>query len=188
MHPITRRELLRLLAGGAIAYGASRWLGCSSGESIQEATAPPTHPTTAAQPTQPAVAASAHSPTDAKETPPQPTVGLPDLAVVHGSDAAEITRRAVAALGGMERFVRPGQTVLVKPNICHAPAGVEYGTTTHPAVVAALVAMALAAGARRVQVMDGPFASQPDEAYARSGIKDAVMAAGGEMVIMSAVA
>jgi uncharacterized protein (DUF362 family) len=110
------------------------------------------------------------------------------MAVLHGSDPAEITRRAVAAVGGMERFVRPGQTVIVKPNICHAPAGIGYGSTTHPAVVGALVALALAAGARKVQVMDGPFASGPDEAYERSGIKEAVAAAGGEMVIMSSFA
>lgn len=108
--------------------------------------------------------------------------------MLHGSDPAEITRRAVVAVGGMERFVQRGQTVIVKPNICHAPVGVGYGTTTHPAVVGTLVAMALAAGARKVQVMDGPFASQPDEAYARSGISAAVAAAGGEMVIMSSLA
>jgi uncharacterized protein (DUF362 family) len=85
----------------------------------------------------------------------------------------------------MARFVQPGQTVIVKPNICHVPAGVEYGTTTHPAVVGAVVGLALAAGARWVQVMDAPFAGNPKEAYVRSGIADAVAAAGGEMVAMS---
>ena len=107
--------------------------------------------------------------------------------MVRGTDPAELTRRAVAALGGIERFVKPGQTVIVKPNICHAPRGVEYGTTTHPDVVGALVALAVAAGARTVQVMDAPFASSPKEAYDRSGIADAVQAAGGEMVLMSSL-
>lgn len=203
MHPITRRELLRLLAGGAIAYGATRWLGCngpvapegpttlpsSAAPALPTSTATRSLPTTAATTTRSAAATSAPSPTaTAPQAQPPPTVQLPDIAVLRGNDPAEITRRAVAALGGMERFVRPGQTVIVKPNICHAPAGVEYGTTTHPAVVGALVAMALAAGARKVQVMDGPFASRPDEAYARSGIRDEVVAAGGEMVVMSAFA
>jgi uncharacterized protein (DUF362 family) len=85
----------------------------------------------------------------------------------------------------MARFVRPDQSVIVKPNICHVPAGVDYGTTTHPAVVGAVVSLALAAGARRVQVMDAPFAGNPKEAYTRSGIAEAVAAAGGEMVAMS---
>ena len=108
--------------------------------------------------------------------------------MARGSDPAEITRRAVAALGGMERFVRPGQTVIIKPNICAAVGGPEYGATTHPAVIGALVALAWAAGARTVQVMDAPFAGRPAEAYATSGIAAAVEAAGGEMAVMSPLA
>ena len=63
----------------------------------------------------------------------------------------------------MERFVRPGQTVIVKPNICHVRAGVEYGTTTHSVWWLARWSPWLWArsGARKVQVMDGPFASRP---------------------------
>lgn len=167
MVPLTRRELLQLLAGGAITYGATHLLGCST-------VAPPP-------------AATAVPPPEPKAAPP-PSASVPQMAVARGADPDEITRRAVAAVGGMERFVRPGQTVIVKPNICHTPAGVEYGSTTHPAVMGALVAMAIAAGATKVQVMDGPFSGRPDEAYARSGIADAVTAAGGEMVVMAPVA
>jgi hypothetical protein len=43
--------------------------------------------------------------------------GRPPLFVAHGGDPALLVRAAVAALGGMERFVRPGETVLVKPNM-----------------------------------------------------------------------
>jgi uncharacterized protein (DUF362 family) len=109
------------------------------------------------------------------------------LAAVHGADPAAITRRAIAALGGIERFVRPGDDVIVKPNICVAYHGPEYAATTNPQVVAALVSLCLEAGARRVRVMDSPFGGTPEQAYKISGIEEAVKAAGGEMELMSSI-
>ena len=73
------------------------------------------------------------------------------------ADPAEITRRAIAALGGIERFVKPGANVIVKPNICNAYHGPEYASTTNPNVVAAIVALCLGAGAQRVRVNGLPL-------------------------------
>jgi uncharacterized protein (DUF362 family) len=61
----------------------------------------------------------------------------------------------------------------------------EYAATTNPWVVGALVKLAMEAGAGRVRVMDYPFGGSADAAYARSGIQEQVLAAGGEMEIMS---
>jgi uncharacterized protein (DUF362 family) len=104
-----------------------------------------------------------------------------------GADPAELTRRAIAAVGGIERFVKPGADVIVKPNICHAYHGPEYATTTNPQVVAAIVTLCLGAGAKRVRVMDSPFGGSPQAAYAKSGIEDAVKAAGGQMDVMKSM-
>jgi uncharacterized protein (DUF362 family) len=109
------------------------------------------------------------------------------LAVARGPDAAAITQAALAALGGMERFVGSGDDVIVKPNICVDYHSAEYAATSNPTVVGTLVAMCLEAGARRVRVMDTPLGGTPESAYAVSGIEDAVLAAGGEMEIMSPV-
>ena len=68
-------------------------------------------------------------------------------------------------LGGMKAFVKRGDDVIVKPNICIGYHGPEYAATTNPDVVGALVGLCLAAGAGRVRVMDSPFGSQADEAY-----------------------
>lgn len=97
--------------------------------------------------------------------------GTHDLAVAGGEDPALITRRAVDALGGMGRFVRKGDTVVVKPNIGwdRAP---EYAGNTNPAVVASLVEMCFEAGARRVNVFDIPCNS-PQRCYENSGIRKA---------------
>jgi len=109
----------------------------------------------------------------------------PYLAVARGQDTRAITRAVLAAIGGMERFVKPGDDVVIKPNICVDYRTPEYGATTNPEVVGALVELCLAAGAKRVRVMDSPFGGSPEPAYARSGIGESVKAAGGEMEVMN---
>jgi len=157
--------------------------------------APQDTPEETASKTEADPATPAETPTDVppeapQETPQaQPTVAEsstahPQLVVSRGNDPAEITRRAVAALGGIERFVNQGDQVVIKPNICVDYNPPEFAATTNPTVVATLVGLCLGAGARRVQVMDNPFGGTPESAYEVSGIADAVGAAGGEMVVM----
>jgi len=116
-----------------------------------------------------------------------PSVEGTYLAIAHGDDPGELTRRSIKALGGMERFVSKGQSVLIKPNICVAYHGPEYAATTNPQVVAALVTMARDAGAVSVSVMDYPFGGTAEQAYKVSEIGSAVSAAGGQMVMMSSL-
>jgi uncharacterized protein (DUF362 family) len=123
-----------------------------------------------------------------KRQAPTPTGNQAYLAVARGSDPAAIVKAALASLGGIQRFVKPGQDVIIKPNICvdyHPP---EYAATTNPVVVATLVELCLGAGAKKVRVMDSPFAGiSPNSAYAASGIETAVKAAGGEMEVISPI-
>ena len=64
-----------------------------------------------------------------------------------------LVREAVGHLGGMSRFVQPGNTVLIKPNNT-VYYSAEEGCTTDPLVVCALIRMARDAGAGRVQVAE----------------------------------
>jgi uncharacterized protein (DUF362 family) len=106
------------------------------------------------------------------------------MVVAHGGDQPEeLVNRAISALGGIERFVKPGNDVIIKPNICVAYHTYEYAATTNPWVVGALVKLCKGAGASRVRVIDFPFGGTPDQAYTISGIKEQVTAAGGEMEI-----
>ena len=57
----------------------------------------------------------------------------------------EAMRDCLAPLGGMGTFVRPGQRVLLKPNLL-GPFAVEKAVTTHPAIVRAAVLLAQEAG------------------------------------------
>ena len=144
----------------------------------------PAAPTVAA--TQPALASPPVSPAAPTARPTFASLsGAADMAVVHGSSPATITRAAVDAIGGMKRFVKSGQVVVVKPNICTAMAP-EYAATTNPEVVATLVAMCKEAGASQVKVLDYAWGSQRTN-YQQSGIEEAVQKAGGEMVAITPV-
>ena len=117
--------------------------------------------------------------------PTAPPAGAAYLAVARGESPKAVVQAALKALGGIGRFVKPGNDVIVKPNICTAYHSYEYAATTNPEVVAALVELCLGAGARRVRVMDRPFGGLARVAYTRSGIGPAVSAAGGETEIMT---
>jgi uncharacterized protein (DUF362 family) len=116
---------------------------------------------------------------------PTPEIGQAYLAVARGENPAANTTAALAALGGMERFVKSGADVIIKPNICTDYYPFEYAATTNPEVVAALVQLCFASGAGRVRVMDYPFGGSAQSAYERSGIASAVAAVGGEMEVMN---
>ncbi len=107
------------------------------------------------------------------------------LAVAHGPDINKIVQAVIKSLGGIERFVKKGNDVIIKPNICVAYHTYEYAATTNPEVIGELVRLCLEAGARRVRVMDQPFGGTAEQAYERSGIARAVKDAGGIMEIMS---
>jgi uncharacterized protein (DUF362 family) len=98
-----------------------------------------------------------------------------------------LVRHSINAIGGIGRFVKPGNDVIIKPNICVHYATPERAETTNPEVVGALVALCMGAGAKRVRVMDRNFAhpQYTEQAYETSGIAAAVKAAGGEMEVMA---
>jgi uncharacterized protein (DUF362 family) len=62
-----------------------------------------------------------------------------------------LVREAVDHVGGMSQFVKPGQTVLIKPNQTVFYSA-EEGCTTDPLVVGALIRLAKEVGAAKVQV------------------------------------
>jgi uncharacterized protein (DUF362 family) len=187
---LSRREFIRL---AAVSAAGAILAGCAPEQAETAAPASPTESPAGSSPTQDKGASvvpsetaleATQSPT-ARAEPPQPNSDQAYLSVVHGADPAAITKAALDALGGIERFVKSGMDVIIKPNICTDYNTAEYATTTNPIVVATLVTLALGAGAKRVRVMDYPFGGTAESAYAISGIADAVEAAGGEMHVMS---
>jgi uncharacterized protein (DUF362 family) len=103
-----------------------------------------------------------------------PSLGLtsadPHLAVAKGAPGPA-TRAAVEAMGGMAAFVRPGQQVVIKPNMSFAQPP-ERATNTHPDVVRELALMCREAGAARVRILDHPLQSA-ELCLLQSGIQQA---------------
>ena len=97
--------------------------------------------------------------------------GEPDVAVVKGSRVKAV-RAAVELVGGMKKYVKPGNRVLIKPNMSFADRP-DRATNTHPEVVRELVIMCREAGASRVRVLDHTLNS-PKRCLENSGIYDAL--------------
>lgn len=102
-----------------------------------------------------------------------------DLSVVSNNTPAIITKKAIELLGGMGKFVKKGNIVVVKPNIGWARHEKE-ACNTNPEVVATLVKMCYEAGAKKVKVFDRPC-NEARRSYKDSGIKDAVEKVDGEI-------
>jgi uncharacterized protein (DUF362 family) len=105
---------------------------------------------------------------------------LPALAVATGSIPSRTTVAAIQALGGMKRFIKTGDVVVVKPNIGwdRTP---EQAADTNPEVVATIVALCLEAGAKQVKVFDNSV-NDPRRTYTRSGIAEAARKAGASVL------
>ena len=103
----------------------------------------------------------------------------PQLAVVRGKDAEKMVRTAIEKIGGIGRFISPGDKVLLKPNAAwdRQP---EQAANTNPAVVGTVVRLCLEARASEVWVTDVSV-NDPYRCFARSGIEDAVKRAGGRI-------
>ena len=183
MKKITRRDFLQLVAASMGAATLNHFLtACGVKPGSPSITIPSPYPATNTPFSPVGTNDAGVQPANPQSTPT--SFNSPDLVVARGGDPEVMVRRALAAMGGMEKFVPKGSKVIVKPNICVAYHTYEYAATTNPWVVGALVKMALEAGAGSVQVMDFPFGGSAEKAYARSGIEEQVTAAGGEMVPM----
>lgn len=109
-----------------------------------------------------------------------PAPSAPQLAAVRGGEAEEMFDKAMEAIGGMKKYVKPGQTVLVKPNIGW-DATPDRAANTNPKLVGRIVQRCLEAGAKEVRVFDNTC-NRWDLCYKNSEIEKYVKDAGGKMV------
>jgi uncharacterized protein (DUF362 family) len=106
-----------------------------------------------------------------------------ELVIVRGQDGAKMVAAALAELGGIERFIKPGDRVIVKPN-CAFDRPPHLGATSSPEVVGEVVRQCRAAGAE-VRVVDNPI-NDPEGCFAKSGLGEAVAKAGGTVWLPAA--
>ncbi len=108
----------------------------------------------------------------------------PNVAVAKGTNADSpglLLKTALDGLGGIGRFVKPGQTVCIKPNATWAyPPGTA--SSTDPELLRALILMVRAAGAKRIVVVDRCTLWTTAESLQVSGIGKIVEETGVETV------
>jgi uncharacterized protein (DUF362 family) len=111
--------------------------------------------------------------------PPDPS--LPEVVVARAEDPGALVRKVIDPLGGIRRFISPGETVVVKPNIAwdRTP---EQAANTNPQIVAEVVRLCREAGAAKVIVTD-VSTNEARRVYQRSGIAEAARSAGAEVIL-----
>jgi uncharacterized protein (DUF362 family) len=129
MRKMTRRGFLRCAAGAGMAMGASELLSGCA------------------------------SPCTPPEPDPSPIGDSARVAVVRGTDLADMARQALAAFGGAAAIVSPGETVFIKPNfgslgmVKYNP--IAVGESVKPEIVIAVAEECLKAGASMVTIGEG---------------------------------
>ena len=103
-----------------------------------------------------------------------------DLVAVMGGEPDAMFKKAIAEMGGMSKFVKSGQKVVVKPNIGWDKVP-ELAANTNPILVGEVVRQCLAAGAKEVIVLDNTCDNWK-KCYENSGIEAAAKKAGAKVL------
>lgn len=105
----------------------------------------------------------------------------PVMGIVRAADRSEAVKSALSAIGGIEKFIKSGDRVLLKVNAAFAspPA---LSATTHPQLIAQVTRLCLKAGASNVMVTDNPI-NDPVSCFSLTGIARAVQSAGGRVIV-----
>lgn len=106
--------------------------------------------------------------------------GSYDLVAVKGGEPEVMFDKGIESLGGIGKFVKPGQKVVVKPNIGW-DVSPERAGNTNPKLIKRIIQQCLQAGAKEVYVFDNTCDNW-SKCYSNSGIEAAVKDAGGKIV------
>ena len=100
----------------------------------------------------------------------------PDMVAVMGGEPAAMLDKALEALGGISKYVKKGQSVVIKPNIGWDKRP-DFAANTNPELIGALVKKCISAGAKKVTVFDHTCDNW-QKCYQSSGIEKAAKDAG----------
>ncbi len=102
-----------------------------------------------------------------------------DLVIAKTGSPSQLLQAAMAPIGGMGRFVKKGQRVVIKANIAWARTP-EQACTNNPELLSALIKMCYEAGAKRVAVWDHTCDNY-QFTFSRSGLKETAQKAGADI-------
>jgi len=100
------------------------------------------------------------------------------VSIVKGSDVERMVEAAVNHLGGIGKLIKPGSTVVLKPNAGH-PGGPESAINTSPAVVSAAIRLVQKAKPKKIILAEAAaIGCDTMECLEASGIRQAAIEAG----------
>ncbi len=111
---------------------------------------------------------------------PMQRVAIEKVAGYDHSQVKEGLVRLLSHLGGMAAFVRPGERVLLKPNMLYGKPP-EAAVTTHPAVLRGVIELVQEAGGM-VLVGDSPGVGSLRAVAQKSGMLEVIEGSGAELV------
>ncbi|OQA04051.1 MAG: hypothetical protein BWY69_00126 [Planctomycetes bacterium ADurb.Bin401] len=86
-----------------------------------------------------------------------PAIAGKTITVVKGANRTKTVSKAIELLGGIDRFVKPGESVLIKPNVGFSRPP-RICATSHPDIIAEVVRLCYEYGkARKVYITDNPI-------------------------------
>ena len=103
-----------------------------------------------------------------------------DLVAVMGGEPDAMFKRAIEEMGGIGKFVKRGQKIVVKPNIGWDKTP-ELAANTNPQLIKEIVSQCIAAGAKEVVVFDNTCDNWK-KSYTTSGIEAAAKSAGAKVI------
>ncbi len=103
------------------------------------------------------------------------------MSVVRGKDRAKTFQLALKTIGGIEKFIKRDDRVLLKVNAAFASPPI-LSATSHPRLVSEIAHLCIKAGASKVIVTDNPI-NDPDSCFMLSGIAQAAQRAGAKVIL-----
>lgn len=112
----------------------------------------------------------------------KPTKSTPDVGIGRGENPSANLRAALDGIGGLHHYIKPGDLVLIKPNVAFDRSP-NLGATSNPKLLKELIHMILVdCRAQEVRVCDNPIESPPD-CFKKSKIEEATVTAGGRVYL-----
>ncbi len=105
----------------------------------------------------------------------------PEMVILKGKDLKKIVETGFKSIGGIEKYFKKGETILLKPNMAwdRAP---EQGANTNPYLISEVAKIFLKNGAKKVIIADVPC-NEKNKVLERSGILREGRASGAEVLV-----
>jgi len=106
------------------------------------------------------------------------------VSIVEGEEPGNMVSEALELLGGIDRFIKSGDVVLIKPNVCGGVIG-KRGSYTSPEVISALIELLKKKSSRIIVGEANSEMYDADRMFSDTGIQRVAEDYGAEVVNLS---